>query len=64
MSVTLTMHHVVVGGFDTPTAKVATLGKVKSLGSKKNIYSRCITHAPSGATMREVGVVYSAHILL
>ena len=64
MSVTLTMHHVVVGGFDTPTAKVATLGKVKSLGVKKNIYFRSIAHAPLGATMREVGVVYSAHILL
>ena len=38
MSVTLTMHHVVVGSFDTPTAKVATLGKVKSLGSKKLLF--------------------------
>ena len=47
-----------------PYGKGGHLRQSKESWSKKNIYSRCITHAPSGATMREVGVVYSAHILL
>ena len=48
----LTMHHVVIARF------------CKQIPLQQSIYIRSVTQAPMGASMREIGVVYSALILL